>query len=340
MWWATDCRESPSFTTWIPSPPSERVVGFCFLFLDFELADVAASACVSASLTSARIGVPFGLKSWNATVREVHAALKGIISPHWKVTRGGTASPAPAPPAPLTSIILKSLSVMSLTDMPPLGSDWSSSRLTCISRGLPPPNLPVGSDVPLIGSKVQLLPFVIVYSVGLKSTWMVSPPSMASFALTYPSGGGTALGPHLQAGVDDLERLGGDLVGARVQVRPGPLDRERVGERPGADGLAVRAHQGDRDRDPLGLALRLVEPLEQGVLVGDAALQDEVGVLHPRRQLVHAVVDAALVVVLDLDLGGEAGALAEPAEIDAGELHPEAELGDGVGTVREGGDGA
>ncbi len=139
---------------------------------------------MSASLTSARIGEPFGLKSWKATVSEVQAALNGIISPHWKVTSGGTASPAPAPVPPFTSIILKSLSVMSLTDISPLGSDWSSSRLTCISRGLPPPNLPVGSEVPLIGSKVQLLPFVIVYSVGLKSTWIVSPPSMASFALT------------------------------------------------------------------------------------------------------------------------------------------------------------
>ena len=89
------------------------------------------------------------------------------------MTSGGTAL-APPPPAPDgTSIILNSLSVISLTDMPPFGSVWSSSRLTCISRGLPPPNLPFGSDVPLIGSNVQLLPFVIVNSVGLKSAWIV-----------------------------------------------------------------------------------------------------------------------------------------------------------------------
>ena len=73
---------------------------------------------------------------------------------------------------------------MSLTDIPSFGSDWSSSRLTCISRGLPPPNLPFGSDVPLIGSNVQLLPLVIVNSVGLKSAWIVSPPSIASLAFT------------------------------------------------------------------------------------------------------------------------------------------------------------
>ena len=73
---------------------------------------------------------------------------------------------------------------MSLTDIPSLGSDWSSSRLTCISRGLPPPNLPFGSDVPLIGSNVQLLPLEIVNSVGLNRAWIVSPPSIASLAFT------------------------------------------------------------------------------------------------------------------------------------------------------------
>ena len=92
------------------------------------------------------------------------------------------AAPPPAPDG--TSIILNRLSVICLTVLPPLGSVWSSSRLTCISRGLPPPNLPFGSDVPLTGSKVQLLPLVIVNSVGLKSAWISSPPSIASLALT------------------------------------------------------------------------------------------------------------------------------------------------------------
>ena len=64
-WWAIDCSVSPSRTTWTPSPPSERVVGFVVLFAELALADAApCSACVSASLTSARIGVPFGLNSW------------------------------------------------------------------------------------------------------------------------------------------------------------------------------------------------------------------------------------------------------------------------------------
>ena len=75
----------------------ERVVGFWPLFFDLLDADVAVSAWVSASLTSARIGVPLGWNSWKATVSEVQAALKGIISPHWNVTSGGTALPAPAP---------------------------------------------------------------------------------------------------------------------------------------------------------------------------------------------------------------------------------------------------
>ena len=44
-------------TTWTPRPPSARVVGFVGRFAELALADVAASAWVSASLTSARIGV-------------------------------------------------------------------------------------------------------------------------------------------------------------------------------------------------------------------------------------------------------------------------------------------
>ena len=117
-------------------------------------------------------------------VSDVQAALNGIISPHWNVTSGGTEPDPPPPPPDGTSIILNRLSVISLTDLPPFGSVWSSSRLTCISRGLPPPNLPFGSDVPLIGSNVQLLPFEIVNSVGLNSAWISSPPSIASLAFT------------------------------------------------------------------------------------------------------------------------------------------------------------
>jgi hypothetical protein len=49
---------------------------------------------------------------------------------------------------------------------------------------LPPPNLPVGSDVPLTGSNVQLLPLEIVNSVGLNSAWISAPFSIFSLALT------------------------------------------------------------------------------------------------------------------------------------------------------------
>jgi hypothetical protein len=73
---------------------------------------------------------------------------------------------------------------MSLTDWPPFGSVSSSRRLTDTSAALPPPNSPSGSDLPFFGSNFQLLPLVIVNSVGLKSASIVAPFSITSLALT------------------------------------------------------------------------------------------------------------------------------------------------------------
>ena len=81
--------------------------------------------------------------------------------------------------------------------------------------------------------------------------------------------------------MNDLERLRGDLVGARVQVRAGPLDREGLGERPGPDGLAAEIEVKDYNEGGVNdrvhkLPTRMKYPnlvLKRGVTYEDALLK-------------------------------------------------------------------
>src|SRR3954469_2986191 len=100
--------ESPSCTVCTPAPASDCVVGVWPLLALFDEAVLASSVCLRSSLTSARIGSPLGLKSWNATVSDVQTALKVSTAPQRNVTFGGAEREPPAGwPSP-TSIILNS----------------------------------------------------------------------------------------------------------------------------------------------------------------------------------------------------------------------------------------
>ena len=143
----------------MPKPAWARVVGFWPL--------IVAAACLSVSLTSARIGSPSGRKSLYAHVRLVIAPLK-ISAPHWKVTNGGTAVGVP----PL-------LPARHLHRVQQRGGGrahghlvrrelWSKSRLSSIWRGWPPPNSGSVKHVPVTGLYFHSLDFVSEYSVGLK----------------------------------------------------------------------------------------------------------------------------------------------------------------------------
>src|SRR5207302_10075016 len=68
----------------------------------------------------------------------------------------------------------------------------------------------------------------------------------------------------------------------------------------------------------------LLDPVEQRVAVGQAAREDEVGPLHPTRQLVGEPVLAALLERLDGDRELEPGALCEHADLHAVDLEQEA----------------
>ena len=115
----------------MPKPAWARVVGFWPL--------IVAAACLSVSLTSARIGSPSGRKSLYAHVRLVIAPLK-ISAPHWNVTNGGTAVGVP-PLWPVgTSIASSSAAVAARTVILYGGNVWSKSRLSSIWRGWPPVN--------------------------------------------------------------------------------------------------------------------------------------------------------------------------------------------------------
>src|SRR5215212_8649251 len=177
-----DGSVSPSLTVCTPWPACARVVGLPGRFAPLVEAVVASAVCLSVILTSARIGSPLGRKSLYATVSWVQTDLNVVSLPHLKRTNGGAAPASPGLRPSLTSIILNSLSVMSRTWASLLTSDASSIRLSVSSRGLPPPNCAVGSELPCTSSYFQVLAFEIEYSVGLNSTGRGGWPSISSSA--------------------------------------------------------------------------------------------------------------------------------------------------------------
>src|SRR3954471_7167340 len=105
---------------WLPKPACARVVGFWPL--------TVAAACLSVSLTSARIGSPPGRKSLYAHVRLVIAPLN-ISAPHWNVTNGGAAVGVPPLLPDGTSIASSSSAVAVRTVILYGGKLWSKRRL-------------------------------------------------------------------------------------------------------------------------------------------------------------------------------------------------------------------
>src|SRR5688572_4684090 len=98
---------------WTPWPALARVVGFVPRLAPFEDAVLAASACLSVILMSARIGSPLGRKSLNATVSDVQTDLNVVSLPHVKVMNGGAARLLPPVEPAGTSIIRNNSSVRS-----------------------------------------------------------------------------------------------------------------------------------------------------------------------------------------------------------------------------------
>src|SRR3954451_17077511 len=131
-----------------------------------------------------------------------------------------------------------------------------------------------------------------------------------------------------EAPVSDLELLGRQGRQAGAQRRPCPAHGERALETPAAHGLAVRALESDDGRRTLAQFLRLLEPPKQRVLAGDAALEDQVAVLDRAAELVREGVLAALVVLHDLVLDGQAAALGEAADRHAPGVDGEAQAAD------------
>ena len=257
-WWAIDCSVSPSRTTWTPSPPSERVVGFVLLVRPSSRSPTwRVSACVSASLTSARIGVAVRLEQLEGD-RERRAGRleRDHLAPLERDERRAPSSRRRRRAPDGTSIILNRLSVISLTDLPPFGQRLVEQQVDLHLARLAAAELALRQRRAL--DRVERP----VVALGDRELGRVEERLDLVAALDRELGLHVALGHrhgvsprlHLQAGVDDLERLGRDLVGARVQVRPGPLDRERVRERPGAHRPAVRADE--RRRSPRSAAPR------------------------------------------------------------------------------------
>src|SRR3954451_20526679 len=143
----------------MPNPACARVVGFWPF--------TVAAACLSVSLTSARIGSPSGRKSLYAQVSEVIAPLNSS-APHWKVTNGGTAVGVPPLWPDGTSIASSSAAVAARTVIVYGGKDWSKSRESSIWRGWPPVNSGSVNDVPVTFSYFHSLLLESEYSVGLK----------------------------------------------------------------------------------------------------------------------------------------------------------------------------
>src|SRR3954470_21818172 len=155
-----DGRLSPSLTRWTRRPLSERVVGFWPWLVPEPDAVEAFSAWASSRSTVARIGSPLGWKRTYWMVRLTGTDFGRSTDPQRNVTNGGAEPPPPPPPS--VSIIFSSLLAVSLTLWSGARRDTSSSRLSVVRRGRPPPNSPSGRSVPVVGLKFQMLVFETV----------------------------------------------------------------------------------------------------------------------------------------------------------------------------------
>src|SRR5215212_6995270 len=292
-------------------PAIARVVGFWPAW--------ACSDWVSSRSTRARAGSPLGRNITKRMLREEPTIFGLSIEPHLKVTNGGAEPPPPPPP---DSIILSIFMASSLMEASPPWSEASSRSCTRIVHGMPPPNSGLGVSVPVTGLIVQTFVLVIEYSCGLKAHWIGSWPSMTSCARSKFCGSGIG-SAHLQPGVGDLEGLQGHPGAVGGDARAGPADGEGVGERPGAGGPAVLGLQLDRDLLELGLLAGLPEPMVHRVVLRHPAGEREVRVADAARQVVDELVVAALGPLEDVELHRESGALAEGADVEAGDAHLE-----------------
>src|SRR4051794_20472779 len=288
-------------------PAIARVVGFC--------PGWACSDWVSSRSTSARAGSPLGRNMTNRMLSELPTIFGLSIEPHLNVTNGGAEPPPPPPP---DSIIFSSFMASSLMDAFAPCSEASRRSWTRIVQGMPPPNSGFGVSVPVTGLIVQTFVLVIEYSCGLKAHWIGSCPSITSWARSKFCGIGIG-SAHLQPGVGDLEGLHRHPGRVGANAGAGPADGEGVGERPGAGRLAVLGLQLDRDLLELRLLAGLPEPLLQGVVVGHAARQGEVGVADTAGEVVDELVVAALGPLEDVELHRQPRALAERADVDPGD---------------------
>src|SRR3954453_5435601 len=296
-------------------PAIARVVGFW--------PGWACSRWVSSRSRAPRAGSPLGRNITKRMLSEEPTIFGLSIEPHLKVTNGGAEPPPPPPP---DSIILSSFMASSLIDaLAPL-SEASSRSWTRIVHGMPPPNCGLGVSVAVTGLIVQTLVLVIEYSCGLKAHWIGSWPSMTSCARSKFCGSGIG-SAHLQPGVGDLEGFRGHPGAVGGDARAGPADREGVGERPRAARTAVLGLQLDRDLLELGLLAGLPEPLLHGVVLRHPGAQREVGGADAAREVGDELVVAALGPLEDVELHREAGALAEGADVEAGDADLEVVIG-------------
>src|SRR6266508_4727017 len=133
-----------------------------------------------------------------------------------------------------------------------------------------------------------------------------------------------------QALVGDGDLFRGDVVGAAVELRTGPLRRPAGGEVPARDLLELRVLRHDRTVAPGGVDVALddlLAPLPQRARAVDAPLQRDVGPLHGARHLAddHSAFLGGLLVLDGLRLGLDPGTLAEAAHLHTVDLENEDE---------------
>src|SRR5215469_9154138 len=91
-----------------------------------------------------------------------------------------------------------------------------------------------------------------------------------------------------QSLMHDLQDLDGYLRGASLEIRPVPLDGVRALKVPPPLLMALRVAQHHRAIFALDLAAGYIPlPVPQGVIVGQSALQYDVGVLGAAHDLSH-----------------------------------------------------
>src|SRR6476620_6184289 len=110
----------------------------------------------------------------------------------------------------------------------------------------------------------------------------------------------------LQPAVGDLEHLQRDARCSSLRRRATPTPRECVPESERADRLLRMRLKGDRHLFELWLRACGVEPLQDGVVVGQTPLEDQVRVTDLPRELMYELVVPTLGVFEDVDLHLEA----------------------------------